>query len=110
MVNFESEPDLDDFFPRAGLSAATQRLGVVVSGSLSKGLEIRLNASAPIEDMAVGRYVIIEGQKLRFFGMITDVALDNTNPLIEKTPPAVSDDPFLAEVYAGSTVFGRGWF
>jgi DNA helicase HerA-like ATPase len=107
MANFESQPDLDDFFPRAGLSAATQRLGVVVSGSLSKGLEIRLNASAPIEDMAVGRYVIIEGEKLRFFGMITDVALDNTNPLIEKTPPPVSDDPFLREVYAGSTVFGR---
>ncbi|MEW5958673.1 MAG: ATP-binding protein [Chloroflexota bacterium] len=96
--------ELDVFFPR--LATPTRSLGIVISGSLSKGLEVKLNASAPIEDMAVGRYITIEGEKLKFFGMITDVALDNTNPQIEKTPPDVSD-PFLREIYAGSSVFGR---
>ncbi|MCB9079181.1 MAG: ATP-binding protein [Anaerolineaceae bacterium] len=94
--------DFDAFFPRA----VTQKLGTVMSGSLSKGLEVKLDPSAPIEEMAVGRYVIVEGEQLKFFGMITDVALDNTNPQIEKTPPDVSD-PFLREVYAGFSTFGR---
>ncbi len=101
--------EFDSFFPREATigPAVTQRLGSVVSGSLSKGLEIKLTANAPIEDIAVGRYVVIEGSKLKFFGMITDVALDNTNPQIEKTPPDVSDDQFLRDVYVGTSVFGR---
>lgn len=99
--NFPNE--LDEFFPRT----PSRQLGTVISGSLSKGLEVKLISSAPVEDMAVGRYVIIQGDKLKFFGMITDVALDNINPQIEKTPPDVSDDPFLREVYLGASVFGR---
>jgi DNA helicase HerA-like ATPase len=93
--------ELDLFFPRP-----TRELGIVISGSLSKGLEIKLDARAPVEEMAVGRYITIEGSQLKFFGMITDVALDNTNPQIEKTPPDV-DDEFLREVYTGASVFGR---
>jgi DNA helicase HerA-like ATPase len=96
--------ELDSYFPR--VNPATHKLGMVVSGSLSNGLEVRLNPQAPIEDIAVGRYVIVEGAKLRFFGMITDVVLDNTNPQIEKTPPDVSD-PFLREVHVGTSTFGR---
>ncbi len=94
--------ELDQFFPRT----PTRKLGMVISGSLSKGLEVKLDTSAPIEDIAVGRYITIDGDKLKFFGMITDVILDSTNPQIEKTPPQV-DDPFLREVYVGATVFGR---
>lgn len=96
--------ELDAFFPRP--EPATQKLGMVMSGSLSKGLEVKLHPHASIEDIAVGRYIIAEGSKLKFFGMITDVALDNTNPQIEKTPPDASD-PFLREVYAGTSTFGR---
>jgi len=96
--------ELDLYFSR--VDPATQRLGLVISGSLSKGLEVKLNANTPIEEIAVGRYVIIEGAQVRFFGMITDVTLDNTNPQIEKTPPDASD-PFLREVYAGTSTFGR---
>jgi len=94
--------ELDKFFPRP----VTRQLGLVTSGSLSKGLEVKLHADAPVEDMAVGRYVIIEGNQLRFFGMVTDVALDNINPQFEKTPPDVND-PFLRAVYAGMSTFGR---
>ncbi|MCB0153380.1 MAG: ATP-binding protein [Anaerolineae bacterium] len=100
----ETLNDLDAFFPR--LEPARQKLGMVISGSLSKGLEVKLDATAPIEEMAVGRYIIVQGAQLRFFGMITDVILDSINPQIEKTPPDV-DDPFLREVYIGSSVFGR---
>ena len=53
----------------------------------------------------MGRYVVARGRRARFFCMITDVALDSTNPLVAKQPPDVSD-PFLAQIYQGTTTFG----
>jgi DNA helicase HerA-like ATPase len=82
-----------------------ERLGIVVSGSLNKGVEVKLDSSASIEDMAVGRFVTIEGEKRRFFGMITDVSLGVTDQRLALTPPDVSD-PFIAEVLAGTSTFG----
>ena len=96
--------ELDVFFPRSP-APATRKMGLVVGGSLSKGLTVKLNAGAPVEEMAVGRYVVIEGTEMRFFGMITDVALGNTNPMVESAPPDVSD-PFLRQIHQGTTVFG----
>jgi DNA helicase HerA-like ATPase len=83
----------------------SERLGIVVSGSLNKGVEVKLDSSTPIEDMVVGRFVTIEGQKRRFFGMITDVSLGVTDPTLTVAPPDVSD-PFIAEVLAGTSTFG----
>ncbi|MDH5695779.1 MAG: ATP-binding protein [Dehalococcoidia bacterium] len=82
-----------------------QRLGIVVSGSLNKGVEVKLDSSASIEDIAVGRFITIEGQKRRFFGMITDVSLGLIDQKLALTPPDVSD-PFIAEVLAGTSTFG----
>jgi len=82
------------------------RLGIVVSGSLTKGVEVRLDPGVSVEDMAVGRYVTVKGERRRFFGMVTDVALDATDPRLLSAPPDVSD-PFVAEVIAGTTTFGR---
>lgn len=83
-----------------------ERLGIVVGGSLSRGLEVKLDRATVIEGVTVGRYVVIESRGFHFFGMITDVALDHTNPMLAKTPPDISD-PFLAEIYAGTGVYGR---
>jgi DNA helicase HerA-like ATPase len=102
------EQELEAFFgPRAAEVPPAQRLGIVVAGSLSHGLDIKLDPSTVIEGLAVGRYVVVHGQTgRRFFSIITDVQLDALNPLIEKSPPDTSD-PFLARVYAGTAVFGR---
>jgi DNA helicase HerA-like ATPase len=83
----------------------TDRLGIVVSGSLDRGVEVRLDSGVSVEDMAVGRYVTIEGSRRRFFGMITDVTLEVTDPRIAITPPDVAD-PFIAEVMTGTSTFG----
>ena len=83
----------------------SQQLGIVVSGSLNKGVEVRLDSSASVEDMAVGRYITIEGEKQRFFGMITDVSLGVIDQKLTLTPPDVSD-PFMAEVLAGTSTYG----
>ena len=83
----------------------TDRLGLVVSGSLDRGVEVKLDSPVSVEDMAVGRYVTIEGQKQRFFGMITDVSLGVIDPKLTLTPPDVAD-PFVAEVLAGTSTYG----
>lgn len=87
------------------MTQENQRLGIIVSGSLNKGVEVRLDSSASVEDMAVGRYVTIEGQKRRFFGMITEVSLGVIDQKLTLTPPDVSD-PFTAEVLAGTSTYG----
>jgi len=93
---------------RAALAAErahADKLGVVIGGSLSEGLAVKLDRDIALEELAVGRYVVARGQRARFFCMITDVALDSTNPLIAKQPPDMSD-PFLAAVHQGTTTFG----
>lgn len=83
----------------------SERLGIVTSGSLNKGVEVRLDSSASVEDMAVGRYVTIEGKKRRFFGMITDISLGVIDQKLTLTPPDISD-PFMAEVLTGTSTYG----
>ena len=82
-----------------------QRLGIVVSGSLNKGIDVKLDSTTSIEDMVVGQYIIIEGNKQRFFGMITDIVLGVTDQRLTLTPPNVSD-PFIAEILAGTSTYG----
>lgn len=82
-----------------------QPLGSVTQGSLSQGLEVRLHPDISVEDMRVGKFLIIEGARSRFFCMLTDVALGTSSSRIVTNPPSPSDD-FLREVLAGSGTFG----
>ena len=102
------EQELDAFLgSRPAPPQPLQRLGIVVGGSLSKGLDVKLDQGTVIEGLAVGRYVVVHGQTgRRFFSIVTDVQLDTLNPLIEKSPPDTSDS-FLNRVYQGTVVFGR---
>src|ERR1700686_5468405 len=104
--------DLDAFFNHlpSPNGAGRHRLGLVVGGSLSQGISVKLDPGAVpggiIEDMAVGRYVVVEGQSgKKFFSIVTDIALDSTNPDLPKSPPD-PDDAFLAEVYGSELAFG----
>jgi len=87
-----------------------QRLGLVVGGSLSAGLDVKLDVGQVpggiIEDMAVGRYVVVEGATGRkFFSIVTDIALDNANPDLAKSPPAPGDE-FAKHIYGSALAFG----
>ena len=97
------ESSLDAFF---GSRPDETPLGMVVGGSLSSGLLVRLDARLSIERLAVGRYIVIQGTSGRkFFGLITDIALDSTNPDLMRQPPAPGD-AFAAEVYARQVAYG----
>ena len=80
------------------------RLGVITSGSLSEGLSARLEASASIEDMRVGKFVVVDGEKHQFFSMVTDVVLEATNAKVLADPPG--GDLFFGEVLAGTSTYG----
>ncbi len=84
----------------------SRRLGQVVAGSLSQGLEVLLDRDQTLESLAVGRYVTIHSGGRIFFGMITDIALDSANIAFEKAPPDLSH-PFLRDVHLGASVFGK---
>jgi uncharacterized protein len=79
-------------------------LGIITQGSLSTGLEMRLEPSASVEDLRVGRFVVVEGRNTRFFSMLTDVTLSTTNPRILSHPP--HGDEFLLSVLSGVSTFG----
>ncbi len=102
-----SETALDAFFPRPKGLQPTTPLATVIKGSLSRGLEAKLSPNRLIEGLAVGRYVVIRGRTgRRFFGMITDVALETSHPVVEQYPPD-NPDGFIAEVYRGTLTQGQ---
>ncbi|QZZ19060.1 DUF87 domain-containing protein [Leptothermofonsia sichuanensis E412] len=80
-------------------------LGSVVQGSLSQGLEIRLHPDVLVEDMRVGKFLVVQGVRSRFFCMLTDVSLGTSSQRILANPPEPSNT-FLQEVLAGSGTFG----
>ncbi|MEQ8541206.1 MAG: DUF87 domain-containing protein [Coleofasciculus sp. D1-CHI-01] len=82
-----------------------KRLGSVIQGSLSGGLEVRLEADVSVEDMRVGKFLVVQGVRSRFFCMLTDVALGTSSQRIWANPPHPEDN-FLREVLAGSGTFG----
>jgi hypothetical protein len=83
----------------------TQKLGVVVGGSISRGLAVKLDPNVSIEDLAVGRYVVIRGERKRFFCMVSDIVLDSTNPGIQNDPPDVTGNDYLRQVYMGTVAY-----
>ena len=80
-------------------------MGRVVGGSLSEGLTVKLDKDSSIEDMAVGRYTVIQGSGKRFFGMVTDVTLESVDARLSAFPPDPLD-PFVAEVLSGTALYG----
>ena len=83
----------------------TQALGMVVSGSLAEGMVVRLDADRSIEEIKVGTFVNIQGQHMRFFGVVTDAALASMDPAMPAQPPDVSN-PFIAQVVSGTAAYG----
>ena len=103
METFMESSTLDAFF---GRGRAELPLGFVLSGSLSEGLSVKLDPRFTIEQLAVGRYVVIHGHQSgrTFFGMITDIALGASNPDLAHRPPNM-EQPFTLEVYLGEVAY-----
>ncbi|MBW4437722.1 MAG: ATP-binding protein [Pleurocapsa minor GSE-CHR-MK-17-07R] len=100
-----ADAEFDTMIPASLAPAET--IGVIVGGSLSKGLTVRLHPHVSVESLAVGRYVVVEGAaQQRFFCMVTDVILDNSNPDIQNNPPDITNI-FFRDVYIGTSAYGK---
>lgn len=82
-----------------------QPLGLVIQGSLSKGLEVRLYADISVEEMRVGKFLVVQGRRSRFFCLLTDVTLGTASNRILANPPEPHNS-FLQEVLAGNSTYG----
>jgi DNA helicase HerA-like ATPase len=80
-------------------------LGSVIQGSLSKGVEVRLHPDVSVEEMRVGKFLVVQGVRAQFFCMLTDVVLGTSSPRILAAPPLPSDT-LLQEILAGSSTYG----
>jgi len=80
-------------------------LGSVIQGSLSQGLEVRLHPDISVEEMRVGKFLVVKGTRSDFFCMLTDVTLGTSSARILANPPSPDDD-FMQAVLAGSSTYG----
>ena len=85
----------------------TNRLGLLVAGSVAEGLSARLDPAMPIEDVRLGKFVKIVGQKYEYFCLVTDVQLDAANADVLRDPPGDPNkiDSFLRQVLSGTTTY-----
>ena len=81
------------------------RLGLVVAGSLGDGVKVRLNSTSSVEGVKVGSNVVIQGQESRFFGVVTDIALESSDPSLQFNLPDVSDK-FIRDTLSGTSAYG----
>ncbi len=84
---------------------AAPPLGMITRGSLLKGLQLRLEHGTTVEDMRVGRFVVIEGQENRFFCLVTDMELGAANERALLDAPDRAH-PLIAEMLEDIATFG----
>ncbi len=81
------------------------KLGTVISGSLTRGIEARLDKKVSVEDITVGHLVAIQGHLKRYFGLINDISLEVTDSGLLQSSSGVGD-PFIAKVLSGTSTYG----
>lgn len=81
-------------------------LGVIVRGSLSKGLQLKLDPTVPPESLRAGMFAVAEGGIYDFVSLITDLELSATH---EEALDAPTPEPgsLLREVLAGDSIYTR---
>lgn len=80
-------------------------LGLVVEGSLTQGVEVRLDPGTSVENIKVGTFVTIQGSQYRFFGVATDIALGNSDQRLKHLPLDLGD-PFISQALLGTIAYG----
>jgi DNA helicase HerA-like ATPase len=96
----------DGFQPTDGqVSRDGGFLGLVVDGSLTNGIDVRLDPGTSIESVKVGTFVTIQGSGHQFFGVVTDVALGSTDPRLKHGSVDLGN-PFISQALSGTVAYG----
>lgn len=81
-----------------------EHLGVVTGGGFAAGLTVRLDGASS-ETLQVGSFVVLEGDRNRYFSLLSDLQLNVTDPAVSADPPI--DSPFLREALRGIHTFAE---
>ncbi|UCC75867.1 MAG: ATP-binding protein, partial [Anaerolineales bacterium] len=79
-------------------------LGLVVDGTFSGGLTVRLNSDTSTEQLRIGNFVVVEGERNRYFSLISDIHLKATDPRLLADPPR-DTSLFVARTLAGTSTY-----
>jgi len=77
-----------------------KKIGTVISGALSEGLTMRLDAKCPLESIKTGKFVSVVGKSYRYFSLITDLRLEVSHPDILLMPPSPQEHLLLQQLLA----------
>lgn len=80
------------------------RLGVVVDGSFTAGLAVRLDPKCSTETLYIGSFVVVEGLRYTYFCMLSDLQLRTADPRLLSKPPQ-GFTPFVSQVLSGSATY-----
>ncbi|HEX3721425.1 MAG TPA: ATP-binding protein [Nitrolancea sp.] len=84
--------------------ADSNTLGVVTEGTFNAGLTVRLSTGCSTESLRVGSFVVLEGDRNRYFSLISDIRLRVTDNALAASPPA-SGSTFVRRALAGSNTY-----
>lgn len=79
-------------------------IGQIISGSFKTGLTLKLSNNYDIESLRIGKFVIIEGERTKYFSMVTNIELQTNNEKIFNFIPA-PDDKFTKDVLKGTSTY-----
>ncbi|MTI81028.1 MAG: ATP-binding protein [Firmicutes bacterium] len=80
--------------------------GRIVRGSISTGVEVKLDPQYTVEDVKVGNFAVIEGRKYRYFSLVSDVKIESTNPAM-LVDSFEDEDELAREIIVGDSIFGN---
>lgn len=86
------------------MSRTNNLIGMIMSGSLTEGLIMRVDAHVPLEQIKTGKFVCVQGKSYQFFSLITDLTLETTNPDIALYPPG-PHETLLQEIVAQRDIY-----
>lgn len=81
-----------------------RELGLITTGSLVEGLEMKLSPERSIEEVKAGKFVVVFGLLHKFFSLITDVRLDASSTNVLINPPS-KEDEVLRQVLSGTSTY-----
>ncbi len=84
----------------------TKKLGIILAGSLTEGLVMRLAPGCLLEEIKTGKFVSIVGKQYRFFSLITDLELEVSHPDILLFPPG-EDEHLLSSMLKSKDMYAK---
>ena len=105
MTSFDSNAQKLPWEEEASTNNEDRALGMVVDGSLSRGLDIKLDPDRSTEDIKAGQYITVQGEQARFYCLASDIQLKTTDAALTSMPPDMSD-PLVAQVLRGTGTYG----